>query len=330
MKHFILCLSLVLLFLSNGKSQNRLFELLSPNQSGVDFINHIAENEKNNVLSYEYFYNGGGIAAGDINQDGLIDLYFTGNMKPNKLYLNLGNLKFKDITKETGVAGHSGWTTGVSMADINGDGLLDIYVCYSGNSGEDNRRNQLFINQGNLQFMEEAAKYGLDEPSYSTQAIFFDFDLDGDLDCYLLNHNIKDFQEYEQAQLRDEYDLFAGDKLFRNDQGKFKDISKEAGIRANPLGFGLAVSVSDINGDGWPDIYVSNDYTEPDYLYINNQNGTFTDKLTDYLPYTSHFSMGNDIADFNNDGLPDILTLDMLPEDNKRQKLLQSSDNYEL
>ncbi len=253
-------------------------------------------------------------------------------MGENKLYLNLGNMKFKDITREAcpGLEGRKGgWKTGVTMADVNGDGLMDIYICYSGKVDKDVRRNQLFINQGNLKFVEKAKEYGLDDPGYSTQAVFFDYDNDGDLDMFLINHNVKKIDNMEFAKLRNDVDEFAGDKLFENQNGHFVDVSKKAGIHQNPLTFGLGVAIADINQDGWQDIYVTNDYNEPDYVYINNHDGTFTEKSKDYFRHMSHFSMGVDIADFNNDCLPDIVTLDMLPEDNKRQKLLQLQENYE-
>ncbi|EOZ95768.1 hypothetical protein A33Q_3130 [Indibacter alkaliphilus LW1] len=305
------------------------FESISHRKSGITFNNKLTEDRNNNILTYEYFYNGGGVAVGDFNNDGLEDVFFTGNMSENKLYLNLGDFKFKDITKSSGVGGKNSWTTGVSVADINGDGLLDIYVCYSGNGNLESRRNELYINQGNLTFIESAKTYGLDDPSNSTQALFFDFDNDGDLDLFLLNHHIEVINEIEFDEARGKRHPFAGDKLFRNDNGKFVDISEEAGIKGSSLGFGLGVTASDINGDGFIDLYVSNDYIEPDYLYINNGDGTFTDMLTEYLQHISHFSMGLDIADVNNDGLVDIFTLDMLPEDNKRQKLLYGPENYE-
>jgi len=241
-------------------------------------------------------------------------------------------MKFKDITREAcpGLEGRKGgWKTGVTMADVNGDGLMDIYICYSGKVDKDVRRNQLFINQGNLKFVEKAKEYGLDDPGYSTQAVFFDYDNDGDLDMFLINHNVKKIDNMEFAKLRNDVDEFAGDKLFENQNGHFVDVSKKAGIHQNPLTFGLGVAIADINQDGWQDIYVTNDYNEPDYVYINNHDGTFTEKSKDYFRHMSHFSMGVDIADFNNDCLPDIVTLDMLPEDNKRQKLLQLQENYE-
>jgi len=306
-----------------------LFTKLSSSLTNVRFKNTLTESVDLNIIAYEYFYNGGGVAAGDINNDGLIDLYFTGNMSGNKLYLNKGNMVFEDITKESGVGGHAGWKTGVTMADVNGDGLLDIYVCYSGNGDTTSRRNQLFINQGNLKFKDEAKKYGLNLPDYSTQAVFFDYDLDGDLDMFLLNHNIKTLRRFDASAMKFMRDPFAGDKLFRNDEGHFKDVSAQAGIKGNPLCFGLGVAVADFNKDGWPDLYVSNDYSEQDYLYNNNGNGTFTDVLEHAMGHISNFSMGNDAADFNNDGLIDVFTLDMLPADNVRQKLLFTPDNYE-
>ncbi|HYG38428.1 MAG TPA: VCBS repeat-containing protein [Cytophagales bacterium] len=313
-----------------AQKHTALFTILPSQQTGVDFKNQIKESEKQNVLSYEYFYNGGGVAIGDVNNDGLQDLYFTANMKPDRLYLNLGNLKFKDITRQAKIKGREKWKTGVSMVDINGDRFLDIYVCYSGNGNEESRRNQLFINNGDLTFSEKSEEFGLDDPSYSTQAAFFDYDKDGDLDMYLLNHNIKDFKDVDLGHLKTEYDSLAGDKLFQNQKGKFIDVSRDAGISGNPISYGLGISISDINNDHLPDIYVSNDYRENDYLYINNGNGTFTDKINESFGHISEFSMGNDIADINNDGLPDLITLDMLPEDNRRQKLLQSAENYEL
>jgi len=303
---------------------------LSPKETGIRFSNEISETENLNVLAYEYFYNGGGVAVGDINNDGLPDILFTANMRPNKLYLNLGGMRFRDITREAGLEGREGgWKTGVTMADVNGDGLLDIYICYSGKVDEALRRNQLFINQGNLHFLEKAKDYGLDDPGYSTQAVFFDYDNDGDLDMFLLNHNVKKIDNMELAKYRTETDELAGDKLYENQGGHFTDVSKKAGIRQNPLTFGLGIAIADINKDGWQDVYVTNDYNEPDYCYLNNGNGTFTESSGVAFRHMSQFSMGVDIADYNNDGLPDIVTLDMLPPDNRRQKLLQLQENYE-
>ena len=317
---------------TRGVSQPPMFQLLNPKETNIRFTNNIDETEDLNVLAYEYFYNGGGVAVGDINNDGLEDLFFTANMKPNRLFLNLGGMKFKDITKEAGAGLEGrpgGWKTGVTMADVNGDGLLDIYVCYSGKVSDDMRRNQLFINQGNLKFKEEAKQYGLDDKSYSTQAAFFDYDNDGDLDMFLLNHSVKKISNLELAKYRTEVDSLSGDKLYRNDGGHFTDVSVQAGLHQNPLTFGLGIAIADINNDGWEDIYVTNDYNEPDYLYINNHDGTFKDETQMCFSHLPQFSMGVDIADYNNDGLPDIMNLDMLPEDNRRQKLLQLQENYE-
>ncbi len=331
----IILLGAVAIFLiknKNGHAGQPLFKLLSSKETNINFKNNVEDSEKLNVLNYEYFYNGGGVAVGDINNDGLEDIFFTSNMGENKLYLNLGHMKFKDITKEAcpELAGRKGgWKTGVTMADVNGDGLLDIYICYSGNVDSNMRRNQLFINQGNLKFKEEAKQYGLDDPGYSTQAAFFDYDNDGDLDMFLLNHNIKKMDNTDIASFRKGVDPYAGDKLFENQNGHFVEVTAKAGIHQFPLTFGLGVAISDINRDGWQDIYVTNDYNEPDYVYINNHDGTFTEKSADYFTHESQSSMGVDIADFNNDGLPDIVTLDMLPEDNHRQKVLQVQENYD-
>ncbi len=312
-------------------AQQTLFQLLPAKQTGILFRNDISEDENLNVLAYEYFYNGGGVAVGDLNGDGLQDLLLTANMKPNKVYLNLGGMKFKDITKEAGLEGRKkAWKTGVTIADVNRDGLPDIYFCYSGKLPDDIRRNQLFINKGNLQFEDEAKQYGLDDPGYSTQAAFFDYDNDGDLDMFLLNHNVKKLDNMELAKYRTDVDPFAGNKLYRNDGNHFTDVSKAAGIHQYPLTFGLGIAIADINGDGWQDVYVTNDYNEPDYIYINKGNGTFEDDSKMCFRHISQFSMGVDIADFNNDALPDVLTLDMLPEDNRRQKSLQLQENYEI
>lgn len=315
-----------------------LFSLLAPDQTNIHFQNTLTESLNANVLMYEYLYNGGGVAAGDFNNDGRIDLYFTSNMGENKFYLNTGNLTFKDVTATAKVAGRPGpWKTGITAADVNGDGKLDLYLCYSGALPPQKRQNQLFINQGvdanNIpQFKEEAAAYGLNSPAFSNQGYFFDYDRDGDLDLLLLNHNPKSapvLNEVSTAEFLKKDDQLQGVRLFRQDQGVFNDVTVKSGISGSALTYGLGIGISDINEDGWMDFYVSNDYTIPDYLYLNNQDGTFTDKLKDQLGHTSHFSMGNAIVDVNNDGRSDIFTLDMLPEDNKRQKLLLSPDNYE-
>ena len=289
-------------------------------------------------MMYEYIYNGGGVAVGDVNGDGLQDIYFTGNMASNRLYLNKGSMRFEDITNAAAVAGRPGpWKTGATMVDINGDGKEDIYLCYSGKLNGPKRMNQLFINDGNNpagvpQFSEQAEKYGLADSAYSTQAAFFDYDRDGDLDMFLLNHSPKllpILDETTTANILQQENPMNGVRLFSNSNGHFTDITRKAGFSSSALTYGLGAGIADLNGDGWPDVYVSNDYGVPDYLYINNKNGTFTNKIQQAVGHTSNFSMGNDVADINNDALPDIITLDMLPEDNRRQKLLFAPDNYE-
>jgi hypothetical protein len=315
-----------------------LFRLLDPESTGITFSNTIEEDLNLNVLMYEYLYNGGGVAVGDLNQDGLDDIYFSANVGQNHLYLNEGELKFKDITQASGATGRPGpWKTGVVLVDINGDGKLDIYLCHSGALMPEKRKNELFVNQGNNadgipQFKEMAEEYGIASESTTTSAAFFDFDLDGDLDLFLLNHNIKSTENHDVTRtislLKEKHE--AGSQLFENKGGTFVEVTENAGISSSSLSYGLGVSVADINDDGWPDIYIGNDYSMPDYLYINQQDGTFKDEIGSMLDHMAHFSMGNDIADINNDGLLDIFTLDMLPEDNARQKLLLSPDNFEL
>lgn len=316
-----------------------LFTLLPSESTGISFDNTLTEGLNTNVLMYEYFYNGGGAAAGDINGDGLIDLYFSGNMVENRLYLNKGSMQFQDITETAGVYGKvDAWATGVSMADVNGDGLLDMYVCYSGNFPPEKRKNQLFINTGNNDngipvFKDQAEEYGLAHPSFSTHSAFFDYDLDGDLDMFLLNHSPHSLPILDEAGTKDllsKSDSLSGVRLFQNNRNFFTDVTEKAGIQSSPLTYGLGIGISDLNNDGFPDMYISNDYSIPDFLYINKGDGTFTDQLKAQVGQNSHFSMGNDVADMNNDGLSDIFTLDMLPEDNKRQKLLLAPDNYEL
>jgi hypothetical protein len=328
-----LCLHTFLLisfFAFSQKPPMTIFKAVPNNETGINFANVVKESPELNIITYEYFYNGGGVGLGDFNNDGLIDIYFTGNMQPGRLYLNKGNWKFEDITAKAGVRGKKGWKTGVSIADVNGDGWQDIYLCYSGPLDREQRANELFINNGDLTFTEEAGKMGIADSGYSTQAVFFDYDRDGDLDLFVINHNNKNLRNFDAAFIKKMVDPDAGDRLYRNDNNKFTDVTIASGIISNPLGYGLGVSVSDINNDGWPDLYVTNDYVEQDYLYINNHDGTFTEKLKDELGHISNFSMGCDIADINNDGWTDVFTLDMLPEDNRRQKLIYMPDNYEL
>jgi len=314
-----------------------LFTLLSSQSTGVDFQNILEEGPNTNILMYEYFYNGGGVCTGDINGDSLIDIYFTSNMGVNTLYLNKGNMQFEEVSETAGVTGRAGpWKTGATMVDINGDRLLDLYICYSGAMPAEKRANELYINQGNNDqnipiFKEEARTYGLASQAFSNQGQFFDYDRDGDLDMLLLNHNPKSLpilNEVNTAKMLKQDDPLSGLRLFRQDKGVFSDITSQAGIVGSGLSYGLGLGITDINQDGWPDFYLSNDYDVPDYLYINNRDGTFSDQLITHMGHSSHFSMGNDIGDINNDGLPDIITLDMLPEDNARQKLLLAPDNY--
>jgi enediyne biosynthesis protein E4 len=319
---------------SGGSGDMKLISLLPHEKTGIDFINHLREDDSSNMIEYLYFNNGGGVAAGDINNDGLTDLCFTASQGSNKLYLNLGNFRFRDITESAGLEGTGKWKTGVTMADVNGDGLLDIYICEVGSYKNLHGINQLFINQGNLKFRDEAHEYGLDFSGFSTQAAFFDYDLDGDLDMYLVNHSVHNARNYGSASIRYEHDSLAGDRLYRNDQtgGKcvFHDVTTSAGIYNSQIGFGLAVSTADINNDGYPDIYISNDFHENDYLYLNNRNGTFSEELTRYIRHTSRSSMGNDAGDINNDGLIDLIVLDMLPDDEKIRKQSAGEDDYEL
>ncbi|MDZ7690973.1 MAG: VCBS repeat-containing protein [Balneolaceae bacterium] len=300
--------------------------MLPKEQTGIDFTNTITEGPGSNVLETEFFYNGGGVAVGDINQDGLKDLYFTANNGANALYLNQGKFHFQDITVQAGVADSTGWSAGTSMVDINADGFPDIYVCKAGEIGEEKRRNKLFINNGDATFTEKAAAYGLDEPGYCTQANFFDYDRDGDLDTYIVNYSVKVLSGFDLTKIREKVDPYAGDKLYRNDNGTFTDVSRKAGIQQNPIGFGLSATISDLNKDGWPDIFVANDFIERDYLYINNGDGTFSDEIFTRTYLTSYFSMGSDIADINNDRWPDIFVADMLPYEYPRERVFKKPD----
>ena len=323
-------------FCSCTNKQHSLFEKMDPSATGINFTNTLTEDQQHNLFAYEYFYNGTGVAIGDINNDGLPDIYLTGNQVPSKLYLNKGNWKFEDITETAGVAGKDAWKTGATMADVNGDGLLDIYVCYSGFGSDEDRANQLFINNGvsangEVTFTEQAAAYGLDaRGTYTSQVVFFDYDGDGDLDMFMLNHaNMFYSPFFNTRQLRNLRHPQFGNRLYRNDHNHFTDVSAEAGIYGNGINFGLGIAVSDLNNDGWPDLYVSNDFEEQDYVYLNNRNGTFREVCKDVFAHISRSTMGVDIADYNNDLLPDVVSLDMLPEDNHRQKILKGPDQYD-
>ena len=309
MLKFISTFAFIVFLVSSGICQ-KLFNSLSPEQTGISFENRLTESPQNNIITYEYFYNGGGVATGDFNNDGWIDIYFSSNMGENKLYINNKNLTFNDVTANAGVIGKKGWKTGVSVADVNADGWLDIYLCYSGDGDPKTRSNQLFINNGNLTFTDKAKEYGVDDKGHSTHAAFFDMDRDGDLDLYVLNHNVKQFRNFDAAHVKSLIDPDAGDRLYENKNGKFVNITQKAGILSNPLGYGLGINISDYNNDGWPDIYICNDYVEQDYLYINNKNGTFKESLQSMIGHISNFSMGIDAADINNDGWIDIFTLD--------------------
>jgi hypothetical protein len=313
-----------------------LFENRPSKKTGIDFANHITETDDLNILDYLYFYNGGGVAVGDINDDGLPDIYFSGNQVKNKLYLNKGDMTFEDITEQARVSGESDWNTGAVMADVNGDGLLDIYICAVVGINGFGGYNELFINNGpssesgQVTFSERAKEYGLDFESFSSSATFFDYDLDGDLDLYLLNHAVHTSESYGKADLRYQRNYETGDKLMRNEDGKFVDVSEGAGIYGGINGYGLGVAISDFNSDGYPDIYVGNDFHEDDYYYLNNGDGTFTESLKKYFGHTSRFSMGSDVADINHDGLPDLISLDMLPEDEFALKASEGDDNLQV
>lgn len=310
---------------SSKKAEYTYFESLAATKTGIDFINGVEDGEDLNILTYRNFYNGGGVAIGDINNDKLPDIYFTANQLGNRLYLNKGNFVFEDITEQAGVAGSNAWSTGVTMADVNHDGLLDIYLSHAGSILGENRDNELFLNNGDLTFTEKAVELGLNDSGFSTQASFFDYDLDGDLDCYVLNNSF--IMPGEMAGYEDKQEL-GGDRLYRNDGGTFTDATQEAGILSKGLSFGLGVAIGDVNKDYFPDIYVSNDYLERDYLYINQGNGTFKEELKNRADYCSVSSMGGDIADLNNDGYPEIISTDRLAADNYRLKAMAAYDPY--
>ena len=316
--------------LTSCNKERRLFDKIDIESAGIKFENKLTPEEDFNIIDYLYFYNGGGVALGDINGDDLPDIFFAGNQVKNRLYLNKGNLEFEDITEKAGVQGNSTWNTGSVMADVNGDGLLDIYVCAVVGLKHLSGHNELYINNGDNTFTERSAEFGLDFESYSSSAAFLDYDADGDLDLYLLNHAIHTFSSFGHSDLRKKRVYETGDKLMRNDGSKFTDVSEEAGIYGGSIGYGLGVAVADFNVDGYPDIYVGNDFHEDDYLYINNKNGTFTERGKEWFSVTSRFSMGTDAADINHDGLPDLITLDMLAEDEAVVKRSEGDEDIKI
>ena len=313
----------------------RLFTRMPSSYTGVRFENRLTDTRELNVFTYRNYYNGGGVALGDLTGNSLPDLLLTSNLDGNRLYLNEGEYRFRDVTEEAGVAGKGFWATGVTFVDINGDGRLDIYVCYAGNVAGERRANELYINQGlNAAgvplFVEKAAEYGIADEGYSTHAAFFDYDRDGQLDLYLVNNSFRPVSSFGLRNIRHVRDSLGGDKLYRNVGGRFVDVSEQAGIHGSEIGFGLGVVIGDVNRDGWPDIYVSNDFFERDYLYINKGDGTFSEQLDEQMPSISMFSMGLDIADIDNDGRLDIYVTDMLPEDNYRLKMTSSFESWDI
>ena len=312
------------------ENQKELFSVLPPEKTGIFFLNELKENLSNNGLYYEYYYNGGGVAVADFNNDDLIDIYFVNSTTTNKLYLNIGNMRFNDITTSSNAGGGYGFGTGVTLVDINNDGFMDIYYCKSGKLKDPNKRkNELLVNKGldsngKPIFENQAEKYGLDIPDFTTQATFFDYDKDGDLDMFLLNHGIDTYDENNLKNLIHQKSEFRGNRLYKNNNGKFVDVTDQAKIINNMIGYGLGVAIADLNNDSWPDVYIGNDFSEKDFLYINNHDGTFREASLEAFKHISNFSMGNDIADINNDGLLDIMAVDMMAEDNFSQKTSMS------
>jgi hypothetical protein len=334
-RHCFVCLLLLSYVLVSCNRSDKLFTSLPSSKTNIGFSNKLEKRAGFGILYYLYYYNGGGVSTGDINNDGLPDIYFTANSnRNNKLYLNKGNFEFEDITEKAGVAGTADWCTGVTMADVNADGYLDMYVSAVANVHDLQGHNQLYINNQNGTFTESAKKYGLDFSGFTTQTAFFDYDHDGDLDCYILNQSHKPNENITDTASRRKVDAFTGDRLYRNDVNtaaqKFVDVSAEAGIYQSSLGYGLGLAIADLNNDGWDDIYIGNDFHENDYYYVNNGNGSFTESGAQHFSHYSRFSMGNDVADYNNDGQPDIFTADMLPGDEKVLKTYGSDENADI
>src|SRR5680860_368353 len=314
---------------TSSEKKDTLFELMPTDITGISFKNTLKYDEKFNVYTYRNYYNGGGVSIGDINNDGLSDIYFTSNLGPNKLYLNKGNFQFEDISGKAGVGGERAWSTGTNMVDINADGWLDIYVCNSGDTDGDDKQNELFINNKDNTFTERAEEYGLADKGLSTHAAFFDYDRDGDLDAYVLNNSFRAIGSFNlKDNERDMRDTINGDRFYRNNKGHFEDVSESAGIYGSTIGFGLGVMVSDLDRDGWQDMYICNDFFERDYMYMNNGDGTFREKLTDQMRSISMASMGVDAADLNNDGFPELFVTEMLPKNEARLKTSMSFENW--
>ncbi|NJN25581.1 MAG: VCBS repeat-containing protein [Cyclobacteriaceae bacterium] len=302
-----------------SEKQSPLFRLLSSKSTGITFANHLEETHEMNVIEYQDFYSGGGVSIGDIDNDGLADIFFTGNQVPARLYKNKGEMVFEDITSRAGLDHMGrGWYTGTTMIDLNNDGFLDIYISKSGMEAPDDRANLLYINDGTGRFTEQARAFGLNHKGFAVNAAFFDYDRDGDLDMYLVNQGPVKITSGDATALRHTPHHEAGDVLYEQIEGKFVDVSAKAGLHSSVIGFAHGVSVGDINNDGWDDIFVSNDFFEYDYLYLNNQNKTFTESIKKSMPHISYYSMGNDMADYNNDGLTDIVVVDMIAEGNRR------------
>ncbi len=340
-KRFFICLLSMVIALGNYSCNNSsksaaqaLFKVLKNDSTGLDFVNNLKPTTDFNLLKYMYYYNGAGVGAGDFNNDGKTDLFFAGNQNQNRLYLNEGNMHFEDVTAAAQIPVDSSWSTGVSVVDINNDGMLDLYICKVGKYKVLNGKNQLLvctaIQNGIPVYKDETEDYGLSFSGFSTQSAFFDYDTDGDLDMFLLNHSVNhDGNFAPRTNFLNTYDTLTGDQFFRNDKGHFTNITKLCGINSNKISYGLGIAISDINMDGYPDIYIGNDFHENDYLYINQRNGTFKDEMNNHIMHTSQFSMGVDIADINNDALSDIISMDMLPYDPFISKRSLGEDEYQ-